>query len=168
VENFKSGQALGFDPFNIERRDLGCGRTFSAPADKLFEDFFFPFSMDFYSAIGAVFCPPTQAQLQSLLARAGSKPDPLHTAARNKMDTHQHGLFSTRSLVFAKRVIKKMLDFPADLKLAPVSDFFSELAEVAHDALELLSLSLELFNERTKIELLVLIQSITDNPEPGF
>jgi len=61
-----------------------------------------------------------------------------------------------------------MLNFPVDLKLAPVSDFFSELAEVAHDALELLGLSLEVFNEWTKIELLVLIQPITDNPKPGF
>ena len=61
-----------------------------------------------------------------------------------------------------------MLNFPVDLEFASITYFFAKLAEVTHDALELLGLSLEIIDKRTKIELLVLIQPIADHPEPVF
>ena len=44
-----------------------------------------------------------------------------------------------------------MLNFPVNLEFASVPYFLSKLTEVTHDALELLGLSLEIINERTKI-----------------
>jgi hypothetical protein len=60
------------------------------------------------------------------------------------------------SLIFAERVIKKVLDFPADLECTSFCNFFSELAKVTQEALKLMGLALEVFNKRTKIKFFVL------------